>query len=64
MVLNSLRIWEKHVKSEGIEKHFQKQVLCLFEDYLVPKKQPSKDFECGARFLNKHDGENKLILIP
>ena len=36
-----------------------------FEDYLLSasEKQASKDFECEARFLNKHDGKNKLILI-
>ena len=27
----------------------------------LAEKQASKDFECDARFLNKHDGENKLI---
>ena len=65
---NLQKIWYHPLYQIGLNTHLAlvaEAAAAAFEDYLLSasEKQASKDFECEARFLNKHDGKNKLILI-
>ena len=64
---NLQKIWYHPLYQIGLNTHLAlvAEAAAAFEDYLLSasEKQASKDFECEARFLNKHDGKNKLILI-